>query len=270
MGRVLGKLAMGAIALALLVLVSRRSRRQDGSQHPYLVGAATHSINPDPDGTFAGKPVYLGGYGIGGGSPVLAGRPATGVLGDGLERARVRRRPTATTPSRSPTSRRRAGSPRSRTGPTGWSTCARRSSGAPPACCAPRTSSSRATTATAGRTRSACGAECRTSTCSYVADQTVDDDRRGVLGDAPGQALLRHRAGPRPALEPVRLRRGEQGRRLGRARAAGARRRRRPLVTLLNFSAHTTVLGSGNTKVVGRLGAGAPTRCWSSASAARR
>ena len=50
----------------------------------YLVGAATRSINPDPDGTFAGAPVYLGGYGIGGGSPVLAGRPATGVLGDGI------------------------------------------------------------------------------------------------------------------------------------------------------------------------------------------
>ena len=51
---------------------------------PYLVGAASRSINPDPDGTFAGKPVYLGGYGIGGGSPVFAGRPATGVLGEGL------------------------------------------------------------------------------------------------------------------------------------------------------------------------------------------
>src|SRR5437763_11104423 len=50
----------------------------------YLVGSATRSINPDPDGTFAGKPVYLGGYGIGGGSPVFQGRPATGVLGDGV------------------------------------------------------------------------------------------------------------------------------------------------------------------------------------------
>src|SRR6476469_9601600 len=50
----------------------------------YLVGAASRSINPDPDGTFAGKPVYLGGYGIGGGSPVFQGRPATGILGDGV------------------------------------------------------------------------------------------------------------------------------------------------------------------------------------------
>src|SRR3954454_7345373 len=50
----------------------------------YLVGMADRSINPDADGTFAGKPVYLGGFGIGGGSPVFEGRPATGVLGDGL------------------------------------------------------------------------------------------------------------------------------------------------------------------------------------------
>jgi hypothetical protein len=49
----------------------------------YSVGVAARSINPDPDGTFAGRPVYLGGYGIGSG-PVLEGRPATGVLGDGL------------------------------------------------------------------------------------------------------------------------------------------------------------------------------------------
>src|SRR3989442_805973 len=50
----------------------------------YLVGAATRSINPDPDGTFAGKPVYLGGYGIGGGRAVFEARPATGILGDGI------------------------------------------------------------------------------------------------------------------------------------------------------------------------------------------
>ncbi len=49
----------------------------------YGVGIAQRSINPDPDGTFAGRPVYLGGYGIGGGSPAFAGRAATGILGDG-------------------------------------------------------------------------------------------------------------------------------------------------------------------------------------------
>jgi hypothetical protein len=49
----------------------------------YSVGVAARSINPDPDGTYAGEPVYLGGYGIGGGSPVFEGRPADGILGEG-------------------------------------------------------------------------------------------------------------------------------------------------------------------------------------------
>src|SRR3954467_3859416 len=63
----------------------------------YDVGVAARSINPGADGKFDGRPVYLGGYGIGGGapppggygigggSPVLAGRPATGVLRDGVQ-----------------------------------------------------------------------------------------------------------------------------------------------------------------------------------------
>src|SRR4051812_9911496 len=51
----------------------------------YEVGIATRSINPGPDGKFDGQPVYLGGYGIGGGSPVFEGRPATGVLRGGVD-----------------------------------------------------------------------------------------------------------------------------------------------------------------------------------------
>jgi hypothetical protein len=49
----------------------------------YEIGIASRSISPDADGTFAGKPVFLGGYGIGGGTPFLAGRAATGILGEG-------------------------------------------------------------------------------------------------------------------------------------------------------------------------------------------
>ena len=67
MGRVLGRLAMAAIALGLAVCPQTAAAQTTSSQ--YLVGAARHSINPDPDGTFAGKPVYLGGYGIGPGAP---------------------------------------------------------------------------------------------------------------------------------------------------------------------------------------------------------
>src|SRR5437773_5340937 len=75
-----------AFVAMLLVLGGQVTVAQAAPPKPtyYLVGAASRSINPDPDGTFAGKPVYLGGYGIGGGSPVLEGRPATGILGDGI------------------------------------------------------------------------------------------------------------------------------------------------------------------------------------------
>jgi hypothetical protein len=48
----------------------------------YRMGVASRSIKPDPNGTYAGKPVYLGGYGFGG-PPVQSGRAATGVLGVG-------------------------------------------------------------------------------------------------------------------------------------------------------------------------------------------
>jgi hypothetical protein len=48
----------------------------------YRIGIAARSINPDPDGSYAGKPVYLGGYGFGG--PPVGDRHATGVLGEGV------------------------------------------------------------------------------------------------------------------------------------------------------------------------------------------
>jgi hypothetical protein len=80
-----GRALAACLAAVLLALVAQATAAQAKvSKQPYLVGAATRSINPDPDGTFAGKPVYLGGYGIGGGSPVFQGRPATGILGEGL------------------------------------------------------------------------------------------------------------------------------------------------------------------------------------------
>ena len=49
----------------------------------YRMGIASRSINPGADGKFAGQPVYLGGYGFGG-PPAQSGRAATGVLGDGV------------------------------------------------------------------------------------------------------------------------------------------------------------------------------------------
>jgi len=49
----------------------------------YRVGVASRSINPGADGSFVGQPVYLGGYGAGN-SPLIPGRAATGILGDGI------------------------------------------------------------------------------------------------------------------------------------------------------------------------------------------
>jgi hypothetical protein len=66
-------------AIAAFLLVPASAIAAPG----YRVGVASRSINPDADGTYAGQPVYLGGYGIGS-KPISDGRPATGILGDGL------------------------------------------------------------------------------------------------------------------------------------------------------------------------------------------
>ena len=75
------------VLVAMLLVVAGQVQAAEAAlpkPPTYLVGAASRSINPDADGSFAGQPVYLGGYGIGGGSPVFQGRPATGILGEGL------------------------------------------------------------------------------------------------------------------------------------------------------------------------------------------
>jgi hypothetical protein len=64
------------IALALCLLAPATASADAGCC--YRVGVAARSINPDADGTFDGQPVYLGGYGFG------PARPATGILGKGV------------------------------------------------------------------------------------------------------------------------------------------------------------------------------------------
>lgn len=49
----------------------------------YRVGVAERDINPGPDGKFGGGTVHLGGYGFGA-NPVTGSRPADGILGDGI------------------------------------------------------------------------------------------------------------------------------------------------------------------------------------------
>src|SRR3954454_20573053 len=75
-----------ATALALAPAATAKPHQPRKSRtSTYEVGLATRSINPNPDASYAGAPVYLGGYGIGGASPVLEGRAATGILRDGSD-----------------------------------------------------------------------------------------------------------------------------------------------------------------------------------------
>ena len=54
-----------------------------GAGGGYRVGVAQRDINPGADGKFAGGTVFLGGYGFGN-NPVTGSRPADGILGDGI------------------------------------------------------------------------------------------------------------------------------------------------------------------------------------------
>jgi len=71
-------------ALAAMLLVPALANAKP-KLPTYFVGEATRSINPDPDGTFDGQPVYLGGFGLGGGGPISQGRAANGILGPGVQ-----------------------------------------------------------------------------------------------------------------------------------------------------------------------------------------
>jgi hypothetical protein len=244
MPMILGKLVIAATALVLVLAAPGFA-----AERPYLVGAANHSINPDPDGTFAGKPVYLGGYGIGGGSPVLAGRPATGILGKGLSvRAfavsdgdrsfavadiesqgwfvAMKNGPYGLLDMRKEVARRTGGvlgaedvviqSNHSHSGPDPLGVWG----GVPD------------------------------EYLKYVADQTVAtiveafwamEPAKLYYGTAPGRDLLSNQFDYDAANAAVD----------SDVRVLQARNGDRTVATLLNFSAHTTVLGSGNTKVSG-------------------
>ena len=214
-----------ALALALLAAPAHAAPKPKAKPAKYEVGIATRSISPDADGTFAGKPVYLGGYGIGGGSPVLAGRAATGVLGEGPSvRAFVVSDGTSTFAIADIETQ-------------GWFAATKNG---PYGLIDMRKAVEEATGgAAAGRERRRAGrpqprrrrhdrrlGRCARRVHGFHEGPDRRRDRRGVPDEAQGDALVRHGARPGPAVEPVRLRRGERGRRLRRASASGARRRR--------------------------------------------
>jgi hypothetical protein len=237
-------LAAILVALAAQVTVAQAKPLKP----PYLVGAASRSINPDPDGTFAGKPVYLGGYGIGGGSPVFEGRPATGILGDG---ASVRA--FAVSDGRNPFAiadiETQGWFIAVKDGPYGLldmrKEVERRTGGALPA-----------ENVVIQSDHSHSGADAigvwggvPQEFMSYMADRTVDaivaayssmHPARLYYGTAPARDLLSNQFDYDEANNGV-----DSDVRVLQARGDG------PPITLLNFSAHATVLGSSNTKVSG-------------------
>lgn len=78
------RLVMLCVGLAMVALPTAAA----ATPAVYVVGAAKRSINPDPDGSYAGKPVHLGGYGFGSGGVWdiigLSRPPASGILGPGI------------------------------------------------------------------------------------------------------------------------------------------------------------------------------------------
>src|SRR3954462_10100797 len=73
-----------ALLAALIATPAADARKGNASENApgkYEVGIGSRSIAVDPDGTFKGGPVYLGGFGLGG--PPLGDRAATGNLAQG-------------------------------------------------------------------------------------------------------------------------------------------------------------------------------------------
>ena len=151
-----------------------------------------------------GQKVFLGGYGFGGGSPLLAGRWATGVLGegpstrafvvgDGKTRDRGRRH-------RGPGLVRRA--PQRQARPHRHPQGHRRGTGG--ALPAERVDRPERCTRTAARTRWASGAACPSRSRSTCADQTEAAILEAWFNRAPGELYYGTGRGQGPAHEPVR------------------------------------------------------------------
>jgi hypothetical protein len=241
MGRGQGVI-VAALTAALLALPSAALAKPDSGR--YLVGAATRSINPGADGKFAGETVYLGGYGLG------ASRAATGVLGEGASvRAFTVSDGTRTVALADIEAQ--GWFAATRDGPYGLvdvrRAVAQRTGGAIPA----ERVIVQSDHSHAGIDAMGVWGGMPAAYRKYVLDRTVEaivaayrSARRGRLyyGTADGTDLLSNQFGYDAANKDVD----------GEVRVLQARDARgRAFVTMLNFSAHATVLGSGNTKVSG-------------------
>ena len=220
-----------------------------GAGSGYTVGVAERSINPSANGTFGGQPVYLGGYGFGSG-PVLAGRSADGILGPGIKVRAIAvsdgRRSLAVADIET-----QGWFAATKDGPYGLVDMRKRVQA--------RTGGALTAGATviqtdhthAGPDTLGVWGGVPVGYRQMIADRTVDaiveafrTMQPGTLyyGTAPGRDLLSNQFDYDAANAAV-----DSDVRVLQARTAAGR----PFATLLNFSAHTTVLGSSNRKVSG-------------------
>ena len=243
------RIARAAVLAVLVSLVVQVPIAHAALTKPrYLVGAAKRSINPDPDGTFAGAPVYLGGYGIGGGSPVFEGRPATGILGDGISV-----RAFAVSDGQHPFAiadiETQGWFVAVKNGPYGLldmrKAVEQRTGGALPA----ESVVIQSDHSHSGPDPMGVWGGVPDEYMKYIADRTVDAivaayssmrPAKLYYGTAPARDLLSNQFDYDDADKVM-----DSDVRVLQARGEG------PPITLLNFSAHATVLGSSNTKVSG-------------------
>ena len=216
----------------------------------YEVGVAKRSINPDPDGTWQGEPVNLGGYGLGG-PPLFQGRAATGILGRGVDARAIviRRGDDAVAIADQQTQGWFAALRGESTGLSDMRVeVERRTGGALPA----ESVIVQSNHSHSGADMMGVWGGVPATYRRYVFDRTVDailaawrKTHRSILlyGEAPGANLLTNQFAADPANQPVDSD--------VRVLQAIDPRTRRPRATMLNFSAHATVLGGDNTSISG-------------------
>ncbi len=220
-----------------------------GAGGGYRAGIAARSINPSANGKFDGGDVFLGGYGFGA-NPVTGSRPADGILGRGAAVTAF-----AVSDGRSSLAvadmELQGWFTATKDGPLGIvdmrKEVERRTGGA-----------LKASQVVVQSDHSHSGVDAigvwggmPFAYRKYIFDRTVEaivdahrSMRPGILyyGTAPGRDLLSNQFDYDAANKVV-----DSDVRVLQARSPSGR----PLATLLNFSAHATVLGSGNKKVSG-------------------
>jgi hypothetical protein len=220
-----------------------------GAGGGYRVGVASRSINPGADGRFAGGTVFLGGYGFGSG-PILTGRTADGILGPGISVRAIAisdgRHATAVADIET-----QGWFAATRDGPYGIADMRRRVRAATGGGLAASSVVIQSDHSHSGPDTMGVWGGVPLAYRAYIADRTVAaiteafrSMRPGVLyyGTAPGRDLLSNQFDYDAQNKVV-----DSDVRVLQARTGSGR----PFATLLNFSAHPTVLGSSNRKVSG-------------------